>query len=83
MAVLLISSKTNHDDRPKMLDYYEVRFKFTSAPLQYLFYYGRYVIHHCSPQHRWQLYESWKYMGKNWRGTALPQVGGRLYHTLG
>ena len=26
-------------------------------------------------------YESWKYMGKNWRGTVLPQVGGAVFPT--
>ena len=28
-------------------------------------------------------YECWKYMGQKRRGTVLPQVGGRLSHTLG
>ena len=52
MAVLLFSLSTNHDDRT-MFEYYEVRFKFTPAPLQ--LHYGRYVIQHYRPQNRRQL----------------------------
>ena len=46
-----------------MFEYYEVRFKFTPAPLQ--LQYSRYDVLHCRPQNGRHVYESWKYMGQN------------------
>ena len=64
-----------------MFEYYEVLFKFTPAPLQ--LHYGSYVIQHFRPQNRRQLWVLEMYVEKKRRGTVLPQVGGRLSHTLG
>ncbi len=63
-----------------MFEYYEVHFKFTPAPqqLHYVDMLFNMVGHKIeaimSPGNIW---------GKTRRGTVLPQVGGRLSHTLG
>ena len=64
-----------------MFEYYEVRFKFTTFPLH--LHCGSYVIQHCRPQNRWQLWVLEIYGAKKDEGAVLPQVGRRLSHTLG
>ena len=54
-----------------MFEYYEARFKFTTAPLQ--LHYGRYVIQHCRPQNRRQFWVLEIYVAKNDEGPYCPR----------
>ncbi len=51
-----------------MFEYYDVHFKFTPVPLQ--LHYGRYVIQHCRPQNRRQLWVLQIYGAKNCEGPS-------------
>ena len=80
MAVLLLSLKTNHDDRPIRLNTKRCALSlppplYNCLTVDMLFNIVGHKID-CN-------YETWKNIGQKRRGTVLPQVGGRLSHTLG
>ena len=54
-----------------MFEYYEVHFTFTPAPPQ--LHYGRYVIQHCRPQNRRQLWVLEIYGAKHGEGPSCPR----------
>ena len=54
-----------------MFEYYEVRFKFTPAPLQ--LHYGRYGVQHCRPHNRRQSWVLEIYGAKNGEGPSCPR----------
>ena len=62
-----------------LFEYYEMRFTFTPAALQ--LHYGRYVIQHCRPHNRRQLWVLEIYGAKTARDRLTPSRGGGIFPT--